>query len=79
MLPFGLRPPGPSAPTLDILIQPSIDFGQAWQRRIEKIVGGDHIQLAHIDDLIALKSGTGRLRDQSDIAALERLKQLGAS
>ena len=76
MLAFGLRPPEPSAPTLDILIQPKIDFGQAWQRRIEKIVGNRHVQLAHIDDLISLKTGTGRQRDQSDIAALERLKQL---
>jgi hypothetical protein len=79
MLAFALRPPEPSAPTVDILIQPKIDFGQAWQRRIEKIFGNDHVQLAHIDDLIALKTGTGRQRDQSDITALERLKQLGAT
>ena len=77
MVAFALRPPEPSAPTLDILIQPKIDFSLAWQRRMEKALGGDRIQLADIDDLIALKAGTGRLRDQSDIAALERLKQLG--
>lgn len=77
MIAFALRPPEPSAPTLDILVQPKIDFAQAWQRRVEKMLGADHVQLAHIDDLIALKTGTGRQRDQSDIAALERLKQLG--
>ena len=76
MLAFGLRPPEPSAPTLDILIRPKIDFSKAWQRRIERIVGNHHVQLAHIDDLISLKTGTGRQRDQADIAALERLKQL---
>lgn len=78
MIAFGLRPRAPSAPTLDILIRPRIDFEQAWQRRVEKNLGNERIQLAHIDDLIGLKTGTGRLRDQSDIAALERLKQLGA-
>lgn len=79
MVAFALRPPEPSAPTLDVLVDPPIDFAAAWARRIEKDLGGIHVQLAAIDDLIALKTGTGRLRDQSDIEALQQLQRLGVS
>lgn len=79
MVAFALRPPEPSAPTLNILVEPSIDFAAAWARRIEKDLAGIHVQLAAIDDLIALKTGTGRLRDQSDIEALRQLLRLGAN
>lgn len=76
MTAFALRPPAASAPTLDILVQPQVDFAGAWERRIEKDLGDTHVQLAAIDDLIALKTGTGRQSDQSDIDALRRLVRL---
>lgn len=78
MLAFGLRPPEASAPTLDILIQPKIDFGEAWQRRIEKslaiIMSNSLTSMTR-----SLSSPTPGVSDQSDIAALERLKQLGGT
>lgn len=76
MLAFALRPPEATAPTLDILIHANVDFAAAWQRRIEKDLGVTHVQLAAIDDLIALKTGTGRSRDAADIEALRRLVRL---
>lgn len=77
MLAFALRPPEPAAPTVDILVQPRVDFAVAWNRRIEKDLGPARVQLAAIDDLIALKTGTGRQRDEADIEALRRLRELG--
>jgi hypothetical protein len=77
MLVFALRPQEASAPTVDILVQPKVTFDKAWARHVEKDLGDIHICLAHIDDLIALKTGTGRQRDVADVVALERLKTLG--
>lgn len=76
MVAFALQAPDASAPTLDILVEPSVDFAAAWTRRIEKSLAGTHIQLASVEDLIALKTGTGRKRDASDIEALQRLANL---
>ena len=77
MLAFALRPPEPSAPTVDILVQPKIDFEAAFARRVNKELGGFSLSLASLDDLIALKLDTGRLHDVSDIEALRRLRELG--
>lgn len=77
LLAFALKVQEPSAPAVDVLVQPKIDFEQVWKHRVEKNLGDMCISLAHIDDLITLKSGTGRQRDASDIAALERIKLLG--
>lgn len=77
MLAFALRPPHASDPTVDILVQPKIEFAPAWARRIEKDLGTTRVCLAAVDDLIALKTDTGRQRDESDIQALRRLRQLG--
>lgn len=79
MLAFALRPPVPSAPTVDILVQPKISFEEAHARRIEKDLGGFKLALASLDDLIALKTDTGRPHDVSDIEALRRLRELGAA
>ncbi|HEY6897835.1 MAG TPA: DUF6036 family nucleotidyltransferase [Rhodocyclaceae bacterium] len=79
LLAFALRPPDPASPTVDILIKPGIDFEAAWARRIEKTLGPVHVQLIGIDDLIAMKSATGRQRDRSDVEALQRLRQLGGA
>lgn len=77
MLAFALRPKESSAPTVDILVRPKVAFDMAWARHIKKDMGDIYVRLAHIDDLIALKTGTGRQRDAADVAALERLKTLG--
>lgn len=77
MLAFTLRFQEMSAPTVDILVQPKVAFDKVWERHVEKDLWDIHICLAHIDDLIALKTGTGRQRDVADVIALERLKTLG--
>jgi hypothetical protein len=77
MITFALRPPEAMAPTVDILLAPPLDFADAWKHRIEKDLGGVRLSLAAVDDLIAMKTGTGRQSDASDVAALQRLKDLG--
>jgi len=79
LLAFALRPPEASAPTVDILVQPRIDFEEAFSRRVDKELGGFKLSLASLDDLIALKSDTGRAHDLSDIEALRRLRALGVA
>ena len=77
MIAFALRPPDATAPTVDILIKPSVTFEDAYARRVQKEIGGFAVHLAALDDLIAMKSSTGRERDQCDAAALRRLRTLG--
>jgi hypothetical protein len=79
MLAFALRPPEASAPTVDILVQPKIDFEEAFCRRVNKELDGFSLSLASLDDLISLKLDTGRLHDASDIEALRRLRELGVA
>lgn len=74
MIAFALHPP---APTIDILIHPAIEFEAAYVRRVDKSLGDMSLSLASIDDLIALKTGTGRLHDTADIAALKRFSEIG--
>ena len=77
MVAFALRPPLPADPTVDILVQPKVDFESAWRRRLDKDLGSLRVSLASAQDLIAMKTGTGRQSDESDIAALQRLRELG--
>jgi hypothetical protein len=77
MLAFALRPPQAYGPTIDVLIHSPVAFEQAWLGRIAKNLGGLAINVANIDDLIAMKTGTGRIQDEADIEALTRLRQLG--
>lgn len=74
---IAVRPPEASDPTVDVLVQPKVDFDLAWNRRTEKDLGETRLSLAAIDDLIALKTGTGRQRDEADIQALRQLRKLG--
>ena len=73
MLTFALRPPGPSDPVVDLLVRTPVPFESAYARRVEKDVAGVKVPVASIDDLIAMKTGTGRAKDASDITALRAL------
>jgi hypothetical protein len=76
MLAFQLRGPQLEAPSVDILVKPVVSFQSAYRRRKRMKVEGVGISVAASEDLIALKSGTGRKIDESDILALRRLKRL---
>lgn len=79
MLAFGLRPQNPVEPTVDILVKPPVDFEVAYARRVVAEVDGQAIAVAAVADLIVMKTGTGRAKDQDDIAMLKRLEELGGT
>ena len=75
MIAFGLQNTRARIPVMvDVLIAPPLDIEQALARAVERDVDGLSIKLAAVDDMIALKQGTGRLQDISDIEHLERLR-----
>lgn len=76
MLAFGLRPRTVTDPTVDVMTRPVIDFETAWSRRVVYEVGALRVPVASIQDIIAMKSGTGRQKDEADIAALKRLQSV---
>lgn len=76
MLAFQLRGPEIEAPSVDILVKPVVSFQSAYRRRKRMKVGNVEISVAAAEDLIRLKSGTGRKIDESDISALRRLRLL---
>jgi predicted nucleotidyltransferase len=47
-----------------------------YEHRIEKAIEGISVQLASIEDLIEMKTGTGRPRDAQDVLALQELLQV---
>jgi hypothetical protein len=71
LIAFSLRPESTSLPTVDIIVRPAVPFDRMYGNRIEKDIGGVRLSLASIDDLIAMKTGTGRKQDASDIEALK--------
>ena len=76
MLAFALRPSEETAPTVDILVRPVVSFEDAYPRRLRLVADGITVSVAAAEDLIALKSGTGRQIDAADIRALQRLYEL---
>lgn len=79
MLAFGLRPRNPVEPTVDILVKTPVDFEAAYARRVVAEVEGQSIAIAAVADLITMKTGTGRAKDEGDIAMLKRLEELGGT
>jgi hypothetical protein len=76
MIAFGVRSASKTAPSVDIIVRPRVSFETMWRNRVEKDIGGVRFQVASIDDPIALKSGTGRNKDASDIVALNKVKRI---
>ena len=75
MIAFALRSPSPTAPTIDIIVRPKVSFADMYSHRVEKALEEVTVQLASIDDLILLKTGTGRLRDEYDVRILTELRK----
>ncbi|MEK7863063.1 MAG: hypothetical protein AAB295_07350, partial [Chloroflexota bacterium] len=59
-----------------ILVKAPVDFETAYKRRVIADVLGQKVPVASIADIITMKTGTGRAKDQDDIAMLRRLGEL---
>ncbi len=73
LLSLALRPADPSAPTVDVLIDPPLDIEAALKRVKSQPIGNCRVFLASLEDLIILKEKTGRAQDRADIEHLRRL------
>ncbi len=61
---------------IDFLLDAPIEFEHAWARSVRKPVApGVEAPFCGVDDLIELKSGTGRARDRDDVERLKRLTE----
>jgi predicted nucleotidyltransferase len=76
MLALVLRKADGFAPSVDVLTRTSVPFDTLYANRVVKILDGMPVSIAGIDDLIALKTGTGRKIDASDVEALNTLKKI---
>jgi len=76
MLAFALRSSDPATPTVDVLVKPVVPFDEAWERRVRRTVEGIEIPIASVEDIIRLKTGTGRQKDEADIKALRQLLRM---
>ena len=76
LLAFALRTEELAGVTLDILLFPPIDFDNMQHRMTKFDIANVKVNVACIDDLIALKQAAGRVIDLSDIKHLNKLKHL---
>jgi hypothetical protein len=75
MLAFALRGPDMMATVIDVLVRPVVSFDELKRNAVTKHIGPLAIPVASIDDLIRLKTGTGRTKDMLDIEELRKIKQ----
>ena len=59
---------------IDIFLSNPIDFEEAYSRKELMTIGDVRVSIVSIDDLIKLKSLSGRQRDVEDIDHLERIR-----
>jgi hypothetical protein len=75
MLAFSLRGPEAMATVIDVLVRPVVPFAELKRHALIKRIGPLSIPVASVDDLIRLKTGTGRTKDVLDIEELGKIKQ----
>lgn len=72
---FSLHSPADPLLILDLFVRSPIPFEDLWSRSRTIDLKGLKIQVASIDDLIAMKRAVARPLDISDVEALEALKK----
>lgn len=77
MLAFGLRHPSGISTVIDVLIDPMISYEKLNREASQIAVGPFSIPVASIEHLIAMKTGTGRGKDEIDIEALTKIQAGG--
>lgn len=77
MLAFGLRPPGTMSTVIDVLVKTAVPYAEMRRDAVLVPIGNLTIPIASIDHLIAMKTGTGRSKDEIDIEELKKIQVLG--
>lgn len=73
---FTLDDPDDPLHPVDVFVTHPIPFEDVWDRSALVDVGSTSVRIPSIDDLIALKRGTGRSKDEIDIDNLERIQSI---
>ena len=73
MLAFSLRGAEAQATVLDVLVKPVVPYVDLRRDALMVEVGSARVPVASIPHLIAMKTGTGRGKDQIDIDELNKL------
>lgn len=76
MLVFQLWDPKNVQRSIDVFVREPVQFGDLWRDSDVKVYDGVPIRIASIAHLIAMKTGTGRIRDQDDIEKLREIQRL---
>ncbi|MFH0935172.1 MAG: nucleotidyl transferase AbiEii/AbiGii toxin family protein [Pseudomonadota bacterium] len=74
MLAFSLRSKEAIATVLEVLVKPAVPFAELRKQATLLEVGTVLVPVASIDHLIAMKTGTGRGKDQIDIEELRKIQ-----
>jgi hypothetical protein len=61
------------ATEVDLFAEEPVPFEELWSRASTATIGEVSVRVASLEDLIAMKSTTGRQKDQQDIAVLKQL------
>jgi predicted nucleotidyltransferase len=72
---FTLYSPTNPLLSVDLFVRDPVPFEQLWSRSKMVDLGGTRVQLASIDDLIAMKRVVARPQDLLDVEALQALKE----
>jgi hypothetical protein len=75
MIAFALRSADMMATVIDVLVRPVVPFETLRKNADIKYVGSITVPVACIDDLITMKTGTGRSKDVLDVEELRRIKR----
>ena len=71
---FSLRSREAIATVLDVLLRPVVPFAELRKEATLLDVGTVQVPVASIEHLIAMKTGTGRGKDQIDIEELRKIQ-----
>lgn len=74
---FSLWHPEEPGFQVDIFIEEPFDFDARYRRAAVVRLGDQEVRVLSIDDLVEMKSATGRPRDLADVEALRALGQPG--
>ena len=73
MVAFALRHPERQSTVIDVLIRPTVSFEELKGRSEALPIGTLRVPTASIEDLIRLKTGTGRSKDAVDVEELRKI------
>ena len=77
MIVFTLWDPDDPLRSVDLFVEPPIDFEELWGRAVVADVDGTPVRIASIPDLIRMKRIADRPMDREDIVALEHIEERG--